>query len=189
MVGRIFGGLGLHPQPGQPRGRRCGRPWHRRRRDRARSRRRQDARAATWPTCLPRARATAPLAVVGRGRPARCRRCAACAKPSRPRQGQRASPGRAAAPAGPGRNSVLRLHASPILRPSRVPAAPPSAKPTAVSRPVRRVVLHAQGAAKSGRRSVKMRRSHPALSQNRRRVLNRTVAAYSPQGRSASVRP
>ena len=78
------------------------------------------------------------------------------------------------------RSRVLRLAASPSLLPRRVPAVPPSARPTAVSRPARRIVLRVQGVVTSGRRSAKMRRSHRALSQNRRRTFTSTATACLP---------
>ena len=86
------------------------------------------------------------------------------------------------------RSKVFRLVASPMLRPRRAPAVPPSAMPTAVSRSDNRAVLRAQGAARLGRRSVKMRRLHLALSQKIFRTRSWTATACSAQGRSAKAR-
>ncbi len=83
---------------------------------------------------------------------------------------------------------VFRLVASPMLRPRRAPAAPPSARPTAVSRSDSRAVLQAQGAKTLGRRSVEMRRLHPALSQKSFQTWSWTATACSLQGRSAKAR-
>ena len=69
-----------------------------------------------------------------------------------------------------------------------IPAAPPGARPTAVSRSDSRAVLRAQGAATPGRRSVKMRRLHLALSQRSFRTRSWTATACSPQGRSVRAR-
>ena len=135
----------------------------------------------------PRGRAAAPPAAAAPGRPARCRSCGACAAPSRRPRGPKARPRAARAPPGP---AAAGCCARPAGQLAGQAGAGGAAQREADRRlpPARRAVLRAQGAATPGRRSAKMRRSQPALSQNRRRTRSRSATAWSPQGRSARVR-